>query len=313
MTNYSQVEGSSVISLAMCANESFGMFACLAAWSVRNHIDDSCRVELYFVDNGLHAVTKRRMGRVFRRNKIDVIWLEVNKDRLSKIQFPPDSWLDDSSLLRLLLPDLLPAHVERIIYLDGDMLVRADLRPLQNLNLKGNPIAACRDTKYPTIGDSRSAQTIMSFGASSDFWYFNAGMYVADVAEWRRLDIASKTIKILEQKSPQLSHSDQDALNIVFANSWLTLEPKWNVVTSAYSNYAQDGQNAGVAIVHFTGPKPGQIGCQHPLEGLYLRELRRSGYFSRGRFWIQTLAWKFSQMIHEQRLSIGRMKRRILQ
>ena len=69
MTNYSQVEGSSVISLAMCANESFGMFACLAAWSVRNLIDDSCRVELYFVDIIL-AGYKTQNGASFSRNKL---------------------------------------------------------------------------------------------------------------------------------------------------------------------------------------------------------------------------------------------------
>lgn len=43
---------------------------------------------------------------------------------------------------RYLIPSLLPENVERVIYLDQDVLVQKDLAELWDVDMEGHPIAA---------------------------------------------------------------------------------------------------------------------------------------------------------------------------
>jgi lipopolysaccharide biosynthesis glycosyltransferase len=45
---------------------------------------------------------------------------------------------------RFLIPDLLPPEIDRVIYLDQDVLVLKDLTALWEINMDGYPIAAAR-------------------------------------------------------------------------------------------------------------------------------------------------------------------------
>src|SRR3712207_6473353 len=79
----------------------------------------------------------------------------------------PDMWFDDlpvstvdefgyvsrATYLRLLLPRLLPAHVERLLYLDCDILCAGSLRELFDLDLRGNVLAAVRDAHAGRLSD----------------------------------------------------------------------------------------------------------------------------------------------------------------
>lgn len=298
-----------VIHLAMCANESFGLYACVGAWSV-SQMSKNCKVVLFFIDNGIKPQTKNRLERVFEKSQIEVHWIYPDKSCVEGIAFPEGSWLDDSSLLRLLLPQLIPHNVERFIYLDGDMLVQSDLEELMRIDLKDNIIAACRDFQYPTIGAARSANIMQQLGAQPDAPYFNAGLYVADMVAWRRDNVTSKTLEILKKHGQNLSHSDQDALNLALLGKWQELDLKWNVVSAMFaSNVAH--KLSQPSIIHFTGPKPGQPGCKHPWETFYLAQLWKSGYFKRNEYCFWFTSQLMKKLLHHARIRCGQFTRLI--
>ncbi|KAI0829280.1 glycosyl transferase [Trametes gibbosa] len=136
--------------------------------------------------------------------------------------------------------------VERVLYLDADVLVRGDLRELWDTDLQGNPIAAAVDIGFPMGHDTARGP------------YFNAGVLLMDLASIRaRIGELNATATAL--KAAKML--DQDALNAHFAGAWLPLSLRWNAQglgtyatcrTPERDTLPMD-EMADPKIVHFTG------------------------------------------------------------
>lgn len=148
---------------------------------------------------------------------------------------------------RLLLASLLPADIERVIYLDCDMLVRHPIETLYETDMEGFPLAAVRDSLSPFIMGKRDmAQNRDLFDYADP--YFNSGMLLIDLPAWRSIDIKSKVAGFAEQGLMQRLYYDQDMLNLIFHDNWLALSWRWNTIDA---HVAHEGLDP--AILHFTG------------------------------------------------------------
>ncbi|KAH9853397.1 glycosyl transferase [Lenzites betulinus] len=137
--------------------------------------------------------------------------------------------------------------VERVLYLDADVLVRSDLRELWDTDLQGKPIAAAVDVGFPaghTEGPSAS--------------YFNAGVLLMDLAAIRaRLGELNDIASAMKGAKMQ----DQDALNVHFDGKWVPLSLRWNAQgLGTYAAHRTPEREAlamdemeDPKIVHFTG------------------------------------------------------------
>lgn len=148
---------------------------------------------------------------------------------------------------RLLVAGLLPAHIDRLIYLDCDMLVRDPIEVLYETDMEGRPLAAVRDSIAPFIVGKRDMAQNRDLFEPADP-YFNSGMLLIDVAAWRKIDIKGQVASFAEKGLMQRLYYDQDMLNLIFRNNWLALNWRWNTIDA---HVAHEGLNP--AILHFTG------------------------------------------------------------
>jgi lipopolysaccharide biosynthesis glycosyltransferase len=155
---------------------------------------------------------------------------------------------------RLMLDELLPAEVERIIYLDCDMLVRAPIEQLAEADLEGKALAAVMDPHR------HRAMLGRDFLRNADLFdyrqpYFNAGMLVIDRAAFGAADLPARTRAYHEQGVLGRVQYDQAILNLVFAGNWLELDFRWNLINPSPAHEVLEPH-----IVHYTGPrKPWQM------------------------------------------------------
>lgn len=148
---------------------------------------------------------------------------------------------------RLLLGNLLPVEVRRVIYLDCDMLVRDPIEGLFETDMQSFPLAAVRDSISPfIIGKRDMAQNRDLFEYADP--YFNSGMLLIDLDAWREFDMREKVKAIAERGIMNRLYYDQDMLNLIFHNNWLALDWRWNTIDA---HPAHEGMNP--AILHFTG------------------------------------------------------------
>jgi lipopolysaccharide biosynthesis glycosyltransferase len=185
--------------------------------------------------------------------------------------------------LRFLLPDLLPG-VDRVLYLDADTFVVADLTALAELDLAGAPLAAARN-----VATAAQQERLAALGIAEPGRTLNSGVLLMDLARMRAEDLLGQVVRTTAARADELQWPDQDVLNLVCAGRWHVLPPRYNVQNSFFEwgplaeevlgPEALAEALAEPAVIHFEGPslcKPWHVLCRHPWRGRYLEVLGRT-------------------------------------
>lgn len=151
---------------------------------------------------------------------------------------------------RFLLFRLLPG-LDRLIYLDGDVIVTADICALYDTDMGGAQLGAVTDwimtrtltgptrTIDPEVPDlAVYHRGVLGLSDPEIARYFNAGVLLFDFAAMGDLrGLADRMMR--EATEHRYLFRDQDILNRVFKESLFQLDPRWNVFNSDPAAYAR--------------------------------------------------------------------------
>jgi|GEM_PF-2354744 len=165
---------------------------------------------------------------------------------------------------RLFLDQILPAHVERIVSVDSDMLiVRDGLKRLETLDLGGRPLAAAYDMIFlmDFRGDALARQFQRSrrkLGLTLDTPYFNAGLMAIDRAAWRAEKLTERVTKALRDDPKLYPFMEQDALNAALKGDFAPLSPRFNFMGDFFLLDLE--RRLEPIVLHFVNaPKPWEL------------------------------------------------------
>jgi lipopolysaccharide biosynthesis glycosyltransferase len=246
--------------------------------SLIEHLGPDRRPDIYVLSDGMSVDSKARILRIAERaHSAKLIrWVEVEPELLGGLE--GEAHLTRASYIRLLAPRLLPPQVGRVLYLDTDVLVRADVTDLSCLELNGLPAAAARDVMFANVPHPR-------LGEVTD--YFNTGVLVVDLDAWRTNGFPERVIAVGEERS-DLRFADQDAMHLV-GTAWQELEPEWNVQLGFLWGPEQTGHledererlTRDARIMHFTGSaKPWFFDSRLPGIVAWMQTLFRSAWYT---------------------------------
>lgn len=148
---------------------------------------------------------------------------------------------------RLMLDRFLPAEIERVIYLDCDMMVMAPIERLAELDLGGNSIGAVEEPSALQVANQRDAKVNRDLIDPADP-YFNAGLVVIDRKKWNAAQIPERLSRYIEDGTIERIYYDQDLLNIVFCNDVFLLDQRWNLIGPRHVHQALNP-----FLLHYTG------------------------------------------------------------
>ena len=132
---------------------------------------------------------------------------------------------------RLLAGHLLPPEVERVLYLDPDILVINPLRPLWETALDGHLFAACAHTGKTELVSSVNR---VRLGVEND--YFNSGVLLMDLARCRREIVPQELFDYAAAHTNTLILPDQDFFSGKMQEDLIRLmhEPKISCVSGGH-------------------------------------------------------------------------------
>ena len=163
------------------------------------------KTEVYVIENNISAENKQKLEAIvggFENAEIRFISFEKWRNSL-KLDM---TWnISVSSYARLFVADMLDEDIERILYLDCDMIITSSLKELWKTDLSGFVAGVVQDA----VPDSVKT----AVGLSAEDKYFNAGMLLIDLEKWRSENIQEKITAFLDEKKGRVVHHDQGVLN----------------------------------------------------------------------------------------------------
>ena len=260
---------SSIIHIAMNIDSRYVRFCSVTLASIfENNRDESFFIHI--ICNGLSSEDEAKLIRLTEAYHAKIHFYVPDEKLLEGFAIRKFSKrISIATYYRCFLADVLPLEVERVIYLDCDILVLGQLRPLWNSDLRGKGIAVVRDVA------ASEAKRYEILHYPLEYSYFNAGVFLADLGYWRGMDVTEQSIKLYHEHPERIIFNDQDILNILFCDKKMEVAEKWNMQDGFYRRKRTDGMSIQErdlrepVILHFTNRKPWEYDNQHPLRSLF--------------------------------------------
>ena len=173
--------------------------------------------------------------------------IEISQARLTK-----------ATLLKLLLAETLADRYDKILYLDADLTIHAELAPIFSLDTQGRPLAAVPSGAHRTglhwQKQASQAAHFRALGMTEPYRSVNSGVMLIDVAQWNRDDLTARSIDFIRRHPTLCRLPDEDALNGVLDGRVAELSPVWNMQAPIWA-HREVRSLVEPAILHYVGSK----------------------------------------------------------
>jgi lipopolysaccharide biosynthesis glycosyltransferase len=229
---FGRPRGHGVIDIALTFDDNFWApaYASIRSVCVSTHHPEQLRFHL--LQSGLTAEHRAAIETVATDygatlNFVDLDATEILGERIA--QFPQIRLrrLRPIVYARLFLGELLPPDISRVLYLDSDIYVRSPIEQLFSIDMKGNAIAAVLqpDRQHCIAGTDLRQRNAFSMAEP----YFNAGILLIDLEQYRGIEFAKVLADSLPQSEIAMFYYDQDIINYTFKGRILELDTRWNL------------------------------------------------------------------------------------
>lgn len=229
-----------VINIAYGIDDNYArcMATSIASFCINNKNKNFC---FYIVASDLSDKTKTKLKILAKDYNISIIIYEINKDFFRNMPIIHEISL--ATYFRILLPDLV-LDIDRLYYIDADIICLKDADSLFNINLEDNIIAAVADSEKMNNKRNKALNLKQHI-------YFNAGVLIIDIKKWNDNKISDRILTIINKYRNIIKYEDQDALNIVLSKKVKYISKKFNCINLKDINVEE------IVLLHFANhPKP---------------------------------------------------------
>lgn len=272
-----------MINIAFAPDNNYVMPTTVAMTSllINNKEEDLCIYIIYLEDN-LNVSNRTIFESLVRKYNKKIVFKEVQRSLLKNF---PNFRHGLSAYLRIFTPVLLP-DVDKLIYLDGDILVNKNISELFTIDISNFELAGVADLKQ--FCDPEYVEMI---GFKYNRCYINSGILLMNLKALRKLDILIQTELYLKKYKEQIYHEDQDILNCICPNI-LILPPKFNSIIHFWNKNIRicrhiwteeeikEAKYDPIIIHYLGGLKPWKYEVYHPYKKLWYKYLKRTCFAS---------------------------------
>lgn len=278
---------------------------------LKNSKDD---VTIYFLYNDLNEnnmVAIRAEVNQFSYARIEFIFVPNYLFKDVPLKAVTNSYITIETYFRMAVGELLPKKVDRILYLDTDIIVNGNYEEFYNHKFERESVAlVCEDYGFK-IAKSLKAQVYRNLGLEKDYRYFNAGVILINMENFRKYFSLNMFLEYVNENREKLMFHDQDVLNAMFKNrleyadySIYNCRPFFYAISS--KNEKKISENA--VFIHY-GEKPWNTDFSDMSGKIFWRYASEAGFDKEYNIFIEKNA-KY-RTAYKKRIFIKKIKRNI--
>lgn len=241
------------IPVFLASDDNYAPFVATTIYSILENTNHN--IDFYILDGGITNTSKQLIETslsVFPHKNIK--YFDMQKYGLER--FPNIKHYSLNAFSRYFIPEIAK-DLQKVIYLDVDIIVKGDIADLYQQDLEGYPLAAVLEDFY--AGNYQTLKEKIYPAYQGDDKYFNTGVMVMDLEKFRDGNISQQAIEKTIELYDKLNCPDQDILNIIFENNFKILDYKYNFMPDhleLLQTKHPEIKSVEPVIIHYTGQKP---------------------------------------------------------
>ncbi len=228
------------IDIVFSSDSRYAQHLGVALISIFENAKSSTQIRIYVIDNGIHETDRLKLKKISEKYCFQLVFTPAKKKYSSAYQ-------------KMFIPEYFP-YLDKILYLDCDIVVMEDIEELWKIDVSSHYLAATKD-------DWAANQLVLAKLKSQN--YFNSGVMLLNLKKWRGDNITDKIEDTVISESYNHIFFEQNAINTVIGDEFIQLDPKYNQLPHLIMQKP--------IIVHFAGHKPWVHSCEHPQKKIYFK------------------------------------------
>lgn len=219
------------VPIVMASNDYFAPYAGATILSIMESSSDEQNYDIVIMGTGITKDSKNLLNSLVRGKKNFSIRVFDVENMLNDFSLSTEDHISKDTYSRFLIPIIFSKY-SKVLYLDGDLIVKADVQEIFDINLGNKIIGAVRDIGYISLYNGGNKEVVEAadniLKLEDPYSYFNAGVLVINV---KRLSEKYPGYELMEHASKhKYRYMDQDVLNELFQNEKIILGMEWNVM-----------------------------------------------------------------------------------
>lgn len=181
---------------------------------------DCNEINIFIIDNNISAENKNKLNQLCVKYNRNIIFIPFpDLDKLIDVKINTRIWaLSAFGLLFLEL--LIPNDIDKILYFDCDTMINSSINNLYKTNLEKYYCGAVAPA--PMLDN-------LGLGLKSSDKFFNTGIVLISLNEWRKNKLYKKFIKYIKSCNGDVPHVDEGVINATIYSNVMSLPLKYNV------------------------------------------------------------------------------------
>ena len=214
-----------VIPIFFAVDDGYMPFLAVALQSLIENSSKNYYYSIKILYTNITEENKKKIGKYEKENvNIEFVDLNYYTEKVKDKLYTRD-YYTKTTYFRLFIPNLYPQY-NKAIYLDSDIVVLGDIAELYNQNIGSNLVAAAPDDVIQTTKVFQEyAEKVV--GVADYRNYFNAGILLMNLDEFRKFHFQEKFLYLLETIKFTVAQ-DQDYLNRLCKGKVKIISKMWD-------------------------------------------------------------------------------------
>lgn len=215
------------------------------------------RFDIYVAFSSLTEEDFVLMGKALAGSDFEIHRIKVSDEIFADA--PVLDRLSKETYYRLLIGDILPNDVHKILYIDPDTAINKDLSEFYNTDISDYVLAAA-----PHLTGIIEKGNLLRLGMKRTSRYINAGVLLINLDKWREAVTLQQILGFISENIKKLLLADQDVVNVLFENNALYVDERiCNLDEKVFKRYSAksagkkqidlDWVRKNTVIIHFNG------------------------------------------------------------